>query len=186
MKKVSSIFSVLLITLFLAPHSFGEEQKKKPEENNPNFHKQLLEVAGKYESYGKVNDLAKWAPWLCRMPPPPKASFSKAEKSPHGRKLYFLYAADRNQYFENKPPQVGQVIVKESWIPENNEPSKKFGLFIMMKLDPKTKGADQGWVYGTVSADGKTVSSSGRVESCMGCHVQTKNDRLFGMKIDSD
>lgn len=139
MKKVSSIFSVLLITLFLAPHSFGEEQKKKPEENNPNFHKQLLEVAGKYESYGKVNDLAKWAPWLCRMPPPPKASFSKAEKSPHGRKLYFLYAADRNQYFENKPPQVGQVIVKESWIPENNEPSKKFGLFIMMKLDPENK-----------------------------------------------
>ena len=51
----------------------------------------------------------------------------------------------------------------------------------MMKLDPKTPGADDGWVYGTVSADGKTVTSAGRVASCMKCH-ETRPTRLFGLK----
>lgn len=53
-------------------------------------------------------------------------------------------------------------------------------LFIMMKLDAKTPGTDEGWVYGTVSADGKTVTSAGRVASCMKCHEERK-DRLFGL-----
>jgi hypothetical protein len=54
-------------------------------------------------------------------------------------------------------------------------------LFIMMKLDPKTAGTDDGWVYGTVTADGKTVTSAGRVASCMKCH-ETKSTRLFGLR----
>jgi hypothetical protein len=59
--------------------------------------------------------------------------------------------------------------------------AKPAGLFIMLKLDPKTPGTDDGWVYGTVSADGKTVTSAGRVESCMKCHQDAKHDRLFGL-----
>ena len=59
--------------------------------------------------------------------------------------------------------------------------SKLAGLFIMMKLDPKTENTDAGWVYGTVSADGKTVTSAGRVESCVKCHQDAKHDRLFGL-----
>ena len=47
-------------------------------------------------------------------------------------------------------------------------------------LDPKTPGTDDGWVYGTVSADGKTVTSAGRVDSCMRCH-ETRKDRVFGI-----
>ena len=57
----------------------------------------------------------------------------------------------------------------------------KAGLFIMVKLDPKTPGTDEGWVYGTVSPDGKKVLSAGKVKSCMGCHRQAPYDRLFGI-----
>jgi hypothetical protein len=53
-------------------------------------------------------------------------------------------------------------------------------LFIMLKLDPQTPGTDEGWVYGTVSADGKTVTAAGRIASCMECH-RTQPDRLFGL-----
>ena len=59
--------------------------------------------------------------------------------------------------------------------------SKPAGLFVMMKLDPKTPGTDEGWVYGTVSADGQTVTAAGKVESCMKCHQDAKHDRLFGL-----
>jgi hypothetical protein len=60
--------------------------------------------------------------------------------------------------------------------------AKQADLFIMMKLDPQTLGTDNGWVYGTVTPDGKTVTSAGRVESCMKCHQETKTDRLFGLR----
>jgi hypothetical protein len=55
------------------------------------------------------------------------------------------------------------------------------GLFVMFKTAPGTPGTDGGWVYGTVSADLKTVTSSGRVAACMACHVRTPHDRLFGL-----
>jgi hypothetical protein len=56
------------------------------------------------------------------------------------------------------------------------------GLFIMFKLDPKTPGTDQGWVYATVGKDLKTVTSVGAIASCMKCHQEAKHDRLFGLK----
>jgi hypothetical protein len=55
-------------------------------------------------------------------------------------------------------------------------------LFIMFKLDPQTPKTDGGWVYGTVSADGKTVTTSGMVESCMKCHKEATSDRVFGVE----
>ena len=41
---------------------------------------------------------------------------------------------------------------------------------------------DEGWVYGTVSSDGQTVTSAGRVASCMNCHQEAQHGRLFGYK----
>jgi hypothetical protein len=58
---------------------------------------------------------------------------------------------------------------------------KQADLFIMYKVDPATPGTDKGWVYGTVTADGKQVTSAGRVASCVKCHEQAKSDRLFGL-----
>ncbi len=59
--------------------------------------------------------------------------------------------------------------------------AKQADLFIMFKVDPKTKDTDKGWVYGTVTADAKKVTSSGKVESCMNCHQDAPHDRLFGL-----
>ena len=58
----------------------------------------------------------------------------------------------------------------------------KNALFIMYKAEPKTENTDAGWVYGTVSADGQTVTSAGRVQSCMQCHQDAPHGRLFGLK----
>lgn len=58
--------------------------------------------------------------------------------------------------------------------------ARKYGLFVMFKTDPKTPETDAGWVYGTVSADGKTVLSIGKLASCMKCHQDAPNDRIFG------
>jgi hypothetical protein len=35
-------------------------------------------------------------------------------------------------------------------------------------------------VLALVSADGKRVLSAGRIESCMKCHQDAPNDRVFG------
>ena len=50
----------------------------------------------------------------------------------------------------------------------------------MTKVGAKD-GADDGWVYGTVAVDG-SVTSAGRVASCMGCHDESAtHERLFGL-----
>ena len=59
-------------------------------------------------------------------------------------------------------------------------PGEQRALFIMFKTDPETPGTDNGWVYGTVTADGQKVTSVGRIESCMECHGEAGDDRLFG------
>ena len=59
---------------------------------------------------------------------------------------------------------------------------RKAALFIMFRLEAGTPGTDEGWVYGTVSGDGQTVTAAGRLSSCMHCHQQAPHDRLFGLK----
>ncbi|MCW5823891.1 MAG: cytochrome P460 family protein [Cyanobacteria bacterium TGS_CYA1] len=184
MKSASlKLLAVLTIAVCFAPQVFCDTSKVT---NDKQFHQKLLEIAAKYKSYGKVDDLSKWAPWLCSAPPPPVARISQSkDQDTHGRKLYFLYAQNRNEYVEKKAPQVGQTIVKEAWIPDDSQPpkpEKQSSIFIMTKMDPLTKNTDNGWIYGTVTPDGKTVTSAGRVETCMKCHLETKNDRLFGLK----
>ncbi len=193
-------------------------------ENDKQFHKQLLEIAKDYQKWGRLDDETHWAPQMCRAPLYREALPSRSKDTDtHGQKLYSLFAKDPrsyvklfpkvswNRYNYPKPtiPEngVGQVVVKESWIPreataKEAEQAKKgllrgsapiawkdekaylaekqADLFVMFKLDPKTPGTDAGWVYGTVTPDGKTVTSAGMVESCIKCHRDAKQDRLFG------
>ena len=174
--------------------------------NNKAFHKTLMDIAKSYKkSYGEVNPRPNWAPTMCWVPPT-QALFSKSkETTTHGQKLYYLFAKKGGAYLRYKKGdevKEGQVLVKESWTPveQTAKDKAKAGrfdrasplkdgkryvtgkqkeLFIMAKLDPKTPGTDQGWIYGTVTPDGKTVTSAGLVQSCMKCHVKVK-DRLFG------
>ncbi len=191
------------------------EQPKEPKIiNEKEFHKALKDVAAKYKDYGRIDDMSRWAPTLCRRPPATTIQESKSEdEATHGRKLYFLYAKGRDAYLKpdlKKPHPIGTTIVKEAWTPElmpeaeakliesGRAPftnpvmhvkrdgklwraKKVSGLFVMMKLDPKIQKSDDGWVYGTLTPDGKTVTSSGRVASCMKCHKAATHDRLFGV-----
>ncbi len=59
---------------------------------------------------------------------------------------------------------------------------KPAGLFVMLKLDPTTADTDDGWVYATLTPDGKQVTAAGKLESCLKCHLEAKNERLFGLK----
>jgi hypothetical protein len=145
---------------------------------------------------------------------------SQAEASPHGRKLYYLWASSKWDYLSAAVPRstpVGFAIVKESfhaaagkgkdgdsplfgariqW-PDGMTPptvtwvqdgagsflhvGEATGLYVMTKVGAADHpGTDGGWIYGTVAPDG-TVTSAGRVSSCMGCHSHV-DDRLFGLQ----
>jgi hypothetical protein len=54
------------------------------------------------------------------------------------------------------------------------------GLYLMFKVDPPGPDTDQGWVYATLTADGR-VTAAGRVDSCISCHDHAPHDRLFGV-----
>src|SRR5262245_53486232 len=60
---------------------------------------ELHQLPKEYEKWGRVDDEAHWAPWLCRMPAPGMARFSKSDDADtHGQKLYSLFARDRHDY----------------------------------------------------------------------------------------
>ncbi len=173
------------------------------------FEKQLLAVGKDYASYRKIGETPGWASLWCDAPRrgeqlrDPILSAS-ADEATHGRKMYFLWAKDETAYLKaddgGKVVQpVGQAIVKESYHPvESARPGfseprttrngktytlgEKFALFVMLKLDPATEGTDDGWVYATLTPDGKTVTSSGIIKSCAGCHQDCAADRMFGYK----
>jgi hypothetical protein len=92
------------------------------------FQSRLLEIARTYESYGRLDSGARWAPAPCAAPPPQSQAHISAstDAASHGRKLYSLFAKELpkdnpspDTYIVNgKPNPVGQVIVKEAWVPE--------------------------------------------------------------------
>jgi hypothetical protein len=218
---------VVAVAVVLGPaRSAPREVNRKPAAGK--FDARLLEIARSYEVFGRVDDRSRWAPAACDAPPTPAmARFSASkDKGTHGLKVYSLFAGDRMAYrsLSAKGQPVGQVLVKQSWLPEvirkdghglevivrqirlpasdgKGKPRQVFDrwvpyaqkdgklykavkqsdLFIMYKLDPGTPGTDNGWVYGTVTADGKQVTSAGKVASCMKCHQKARNDRMFGL-----
>lgn len=179
-------------------------------------------VVSTYESWGRVDDEFRWAPWLCRIPRAASAHVSESDDAKsHGHKLYTLYALDPEAYGAPRSAMMSevatvaglsQVIVKESFSPvplddaletklgsapnggvgeHGLQPAERDGrrfvagdrkgLFIMMKTDPPAEGTDAGWVYATVEPDMITVTAVGVIESCVGCHAEAGDDRLFGL-----
>ena len=113
------------LALLVAP-AVGED-KVQPQTEVPScekFQERMLEIAREYTTYGRVDDEYRWAPWLCRMPNPALARFSASKDADtHGQKLYSILAKDRGAYYREltKRNPVGQVIVKESWVPEETK-----------------------------------------------------------------
>src|SRR5260221_10880553 len=124
---------------------------------------QLSFSAAQYKSSERVDEIPKAATTMRKAPVDfPRVSASRDE-STHGRKLYYLYAKDRLAYLHapdlDQPD--GQVIVKESWFPGDDR--KRGPLFMMLK--------SQGdWTYATATPDGKEITASGKLPSCMECH----------------
>jgi hypothetical protein len=188
----------IVVSIAAALLNGNPPEKEKPMPVVEPFHDQLLDIAKDYKkSLTAVDPVARWAPTFCRAPAPRNPLHAQVSSSKdsdtHGQKLYFLFAKHPMAYvvLADQDSPVGQVLVKESWVPEPfaSKGDKLFrgtargDLFIMFKLDPKTPQSDNGWVYGTVTADGKKVTSAGRVESCMKCHTEAKHDRLFGLPV---
>jgi hypothetical protein len=93
------------------------------------FETRLLEIAASYESYGRIDPAARWAPVDCADPLPqaPEALVSRStDADTHGRKLYWLFAKLHNvsgsYAMKEGTSPVGQVVVKESWVPEEVSP----------------------------------------------------------------
>lgn len=90
--------------------------------------------------------------------------------------------------------ETDQVLVKESYFPHEctddsiravKMSGKTFcldqpgALFVMARPRAAKTATDDGWIYGTIS--GGTVTSSGLVASCMGCHQKAPHGRMFGL-----
>ena len=83
----------------------------------------------------------------------------------------------RDPYVTGGPFASGFAIVKQSFAADTRAPKD---LFVIAKVGPQD-GTDESWIYGTVAVDG-TVTSAGRVASCMGCHDHdAAHERLFGL-----
>ena len=192
------------------PSQAGNEANRANEENtnNPIFHDQLLAVANEYFEYGLVNPAPRMAITLCRQPPRAPMLSESDDSNTHGKKLYFLFAKNSAHYLrqDNTDSPIGQAFVKEAWkvIPQDEtdrqftHPSGKnvssratigskqvmlgdqHHLFIMLKTDSDTPETDQGWIYGVIDSQSKEVLGSGKIQSCIECHLDAKHDRLFG------
>jgi len=92
---------------------------------DPALAAQARAFAAEYPAWGRVDDELRWAPGLCRIPLPgiPRMSASDDDAT-HGRKLYSVFAKNHDAY--PKGPHTGQVVVKESWVPEAADPSIMF------------------------------------------------------------
>jgi hypothetical protein len=73
--------------------------------------------------------------------------------------------------------ETAMIETTDTWLPvaktkdgKEYRACRKAELFVMFQIDPSTPGTDEGWVYGTVTLDGKNVIEVGRIASCMGCH----------------
>jgi|GEM_PF-5335623 len=128
-------------------------------------------------------------------------------KSPHGNKLYRLYIKSFDAYVNDRVDQPeGQVIVKETWnveevvydslnmtrqqIRNNNDgkwytPTTVSELFMMYK-EKESQVNDKGWNYAVYSLEDKTkepvLLNDIKISSCIGCHKDTKYDRIFGIE----
>ena len=180
-----------------------------PSQVDARFVPAIRAAAAHYQSWGRVDERPNVAPLMCDMPRPEhygskgQVRMSAAEDAPHGQKLYYLWASDRAAYLKTAVP-TGFSIVKESFAARPGTKPREVvmpldaplhdtidhdgtwlttgapkGLYVMAKVGGE--GTDDGWVYGTIAADG-VVTSAGRVATCMGCHEEAPHGRLFGLR----
>jgi hypothetical protein len=135
-------FVFLVLTLVSAPLLAQDpevpadpkgESKSKPDANEPSYHPLVRDAVAAYPSFMRVDDAGRFAPERCFAPPPIPVRISDADKdSPHGKKIYSVYAQDAKAYgFKPTPKdwkpislpdelakrlgEVEQILVKQAW-----------------------------------------------------------------------
>lgn len=160
--------------------------------------KLLLAIAAEYTKYPRVSDRANWAPELCMLPPPAgvQSSASTQEKT-HGKKLYFLYAADAQAYDkigwwaredlrEKGDPKtlsnpVGTIVVKEAFKPAELKPGEK------IPDAPKTNDIRQPLMHPNYTTlDGKTYKTGDPAGLYIMVKLDPKLDPASGEKRTTD
>lgn len=176
-----------------------------------------LAIADEYRAWGRVDDELRWAPTLCRLPMPGVARQSaSSDTSTHGQKLYSVWVKDHAGYPDdskvgqvivkeswkaeavnaanvpNVPAPNGIPVPSDDHFYPYAKKGEQYykagdaaGLYIMYRVEPGPDN-DDGWIYATITPD-RQVTASGRIDSCMGCHVEATHGRLFGVpKAPSD
>ncbi len=169
------------------------------------FEKIVLDIVKNRKKLTPVSEQLRSAPTDCIAVPAGgrvvKTMTSKSDDvETHGKKLYHLYVKNLADYQKVNDSQrktsgkrpvhvspVGQTLIKDSFHANSAEnkgevPMKRYAYFVMTKLDPKTPGTDQGWIYATVDPAAEKVMAVDKLESCMSCHQTAIHDRLFGFQ----
>ncbi len=161
------------------------------------FAQEVLTAAQGYKHLELVSTQERLAPELCRAVDSVTSQSRAGATSPHGRKLYLMWARDAQTYFDTPDVHaaLGQTLVKQSFearqeLTTAQAPGETIAhlttgnqteFFVMYKADPSDTRTDNGWVYGIVSADLSRTIASGRLATCMACHTK-RETRLFGMR----
>ena len=86
---------------------------------------ELVELVGDYANrYGCVDDLLRVAPTMCRAPTVAIRMSAADGENAHTRKLYWLFAKDRDAYLavpKQQDQPVGQLVIKETWVPADGD-----------------------------------------------------------------
>jgi len=133
---------------------------------------------------------------------PPTTLFKSrsSDTTTHGGKIFRLRVKEDSNYaYDLKQPE-GQILQLALFYYEETNttlgdgksfrlsdllylnPTTRSNFYLMYKSNSKEYPTDNGWVYGVVSADGKTVLQKGLIASCMKCHDQSRTDRMLGAK----
>lgn len=112
------------------------------------FEQPLLEAAAAYKDFAQVSDNLGWTPTLCRSGPNKwleTATSAAAEGTPHGRKLYNLFARFPDEYRDahTAPASVGQTIVKEAWLPSDTPEPGPFARTLIRRPAREAPAASQ-------------------------------------------
>ena len=114
---------LLLIAALAACNSDLRAAPTTPTPTQPvdaRFASAIRAAAKPYQQWGRVDERPNVAPMMCDMPRPEhygskgQVRMSEAEESPHGKKLYYLWASDRAAYIKTEV-KTGFAIVKESF-----------------------------------------------------------------------
>lgn len=122
-------------------------------------------------------DVTGWKSWT-------KVNAERKFSEGHGKTYVDVYVkpelADTYRAATGPYPQGATIVKPQYQSKDAAEPDK---LTVMVKREDGYDPDNANWWYGVYSAGGTEVLDQGKIEMCIGCHVQAADqDYVFGMK----